>query len=174
VTYEKVLTEVEQADEVAKKTIRGPRSYEESDKKLKTVKIVTKKGDVAIEENKKKKPKQMATTSITTVQEEEQVENIEATKEPSADQEDNESIPLEEVQQPTMSIPEKLQASGRKPAPFSKTAAKYKKDSIIFSLIHFSDFLAKLHRSRKKVNQKKFKLHQMQVNPIQRDLIITL
>jgi len=132
VTYEKVLTEVEQADEEAKKTIRLPRSYEESDKKLKTVKIVTKKGDVAIEDSKKKKPKQMATTSITTVQEEEQVENIEAIKEPSADQEDNEPIPLEEVQQPTMTVPEKLQAIGKKPAPFSKTAAKYKKDSIVF------------------------------------------
>jgi signal recognition particle receptor subunit alpha len=137
-TYEKVLNEVEHADEEAKKTIKFPRSYEESDKKLKTVKIVTKKNDAATDENKKKKPKKMAIpnkSSGTTVQSEEEIQedegenldeqkNIEETQEePTIDQEENERMPLEEVQQPTMSVAEKLQAIGKKPAPFSKTAA---------------------------------------------------
>ncbi len=144
-TYEKVLNEVEHADEEAKKTIKLPRSYEESDKKLKTVKIVTKKNDGATDENKKKKPKKMAIpnkSSGSTVQSEEEIQedenldeqkNIEETQEePTIDQEENERMPLEEVQQPTMSVAEKLQAIGKKPAPFSKTAAKYEQDSIAF------------------------------------------
>jgi len=116
-----------------------PRSYEESDKKLKTVKIVTKKGDASTDEKKTKKPKPMATSNkqlVPALQEEELQEvdeggeenieeqkNIEEPKEePSVDQEENERCPLEEVQQPTLSVAEKLQAIGRKPAPFSKAA----------------------------------------------------
>jgi len=58
----------------------------------------------------------------------EQQKSIEETKdEPVIDQEENERIPLEEVQQPTMSVAEKLQAIGKKPAPFSKAAATYEK-----------------------------------------------
>jgi hypothetical protein len=120
-----------------------PRSYEESDKKLKTVKIVTKKGDATTDEKKTKKPKPMATSnkqSVPAPQEEElqeveeggEEENIEEQKnieepkeEPSIDQEENERCPLEEVQQPTLSVAEKLQAIGKKPAPFSKAASTY-------------------------------------------------
>ena len=122
-----------------------PRSYEESDKKLKTVKIVTKKGDATPDETKKKKPKQMAASnkqSVPAVQTEELEEeeqeaeveeeniveqkNIEETKEDlSIDQEEKERAPLGEVQQPTMSVAEKLQAIGKKPAGFSKPAATY-------------------------------------------------
>ena len=49
-------------------------------------------------------------------------------------EDDDEFVPLEEVQQPTMSVAEKLQAIGKKPAPFSKAAAKYESDSIINSI----------------------------------------
>ena len=143
VTYEKVLNQVEYADEEAKKTKRAPRSYEESDKKLKTVKIVTKKGDVTAEENKKKKPKQMAASAkqpVNAVQEEEEEErkqkirmkmsqkkkkrNNNQKKKLSVEQEENERNPLEEVQQPVLSVAEKLQALGKRPAPFSKPSAK--------------------------------------------------
>ncbi|CAF1199613.1 unnamed protein product [Adineta steineri] len=54
-TYEDVLFEVEHSEEDVKKTNRRPRSYEESDKKQKTIKIVTKEGNVATDENKKPK-----------------------------------------------------------------------------------------------------------------------
>ncbi len=137
-TYESVLSEVEHADEEAKKAKRLPRSYEESDKKLKTVKIVTTKGDIAKEENNKnKKSKQLATSNkqpATVAQEEEEEEeeegkDIEETEEePSVVQEETERVPLEEIQQPTMSVAEKLQAKGKKPGPFSKPAATYEKD----------------------------------------------
>ncbi len=134
-TYENVLSEVENADEEAKKAKRLPRSYEESDKKLKTVKIVTNKDYVAKEENNKnKKPKPLATSnkqSATVAQEEEEEEkkDIEETEEePSVVQEETERVPLEEIQQPTMSVAEKLQAKGKKPLPYSKTAATYEKD----------------------------------------------
>jgi len=139
VTYENVLSEVEHADEEAKKAKRLPRSYEESDKKLKTVKIVTNKDYVAKEENNKnKKPKPLATSnkqSATVAQEEEEEEeeeegkDIEETEEePSVVQEETERVPLEEIQQPTMSVAEKLQAKGKKPGPFSKAAATCEKD----------------------------------------------
>ncbi len=135
-TYENVLSEVENADEEAKKAKRLPRSYEESDKKLKTVKIVTNKDYVAKEENNKnKKPKPLATSnkqSATVAQEEEEEEekkDIEETEEePSVVQEETERVPLEEIQQPTMSVAEKLQAKGKKPGPYSKPAATYEKD----------------------------------------------
>ena len=135
-----MLNEVEHADDEAKKTKKLPRSYEESDKKLKTVKIVTKKGDLVAGENKKKKPKQLAVSNKSiesAVQNEEEEddddeeenlveeENTEETKdEISVDQEEDERMPLEEVQQPVMSIAEKLQAKGKKPAGFSKAPAK--------------------------------------------------
>jgi hypothetical protein len=140
VTYEKVLWEVEHAEDEAKKVKRLPRSYEESDKKLKTVKIVTKKSDVAKEEKKNLKPKKLAASkkpSAAAIQKEEedeeedeeenndqQNETEETKEEPSIVQEEKERIPLEEVQQPTLSIAEKLQAIGKKPGPFSKTAAR--------------------------------------------------
>jgi hypothetical protein len=191
VTYEKVLFETEHADEEAKNAKRLPRSYEESVKKLKTVKIVTKKGDVATDENKKKKTKQMATSnkqSVSAVQKEEieeeeqeieaeeenvdEQKDIEETKEElSVDQEDKERAPLGEVQQSTMSVAEKLQAIGKKPAPFSKTAAKYERKKS-FEIIFICCSLVKLHRKQKKVNQKRFKLNPMQVKWIQMDLII--
>ncbi|CAF4357436.1 unnamed protein product, partial [Adineta steineri] len=60
-TYDEVLSQVEHAEKEAKKTNRRPRSYEESDKKQKTVKIVTKEGDVVTDENKK--PKVNATSN---------------------------------------------------------------------------------------------------------------
>ncbi|CAF2029243.1 unnamed protein product [Rotaria magnacalcarata] len=143
VTYENVLWDVEHAEEEAKKVPRAPRSYEESDKKRKTDKIVTKKGDVAIDEKKKKKPKQMAKSnkqSETNVQNEEPIEeeveineeeinnnneNVteETTEQSLINQEEKDSVPLEEIQQLPLSIPEKLSALGRKPAPFSKAAA---------------------------------------------------
>ncbi|CAF3750732.1 unnamed protein product [Rotaria magnacalcarata] len=143
VTYENVLWDVEHAEEEAKKVPRAPRSYEESDKKRKTDKIVTKKGDVAIDEKKKKKPKQMAKSnkqSETNVQNEEPIEeeveineeeinnnneNVteETTEQSLINQEEKDSVPLEEIQQLSLSIPEKLSALGRKPAPFSKAAA---------------------------------------------------
>jgi Rne/Rng family ribonuclease len=53
-----------------------------------------------------------------------QNETEETKEEPSIVQEEKERIPLEEVQQPTLSIAEKLQAIGKKPGPFSKTAAR--------------------------------------------------
>ncbi len=186
-TYEKVLSQVEHADEEAKKTKRLPRSYEESDKKLKTVKIVTKKGDATADENKKKKSKQMAASnksSGSAVENEEEIQeeevenldeqkNIEETQEePAIDQDENERVPLEEVQQTTMSVAEKLQAIGKKPAPFSKAAAKYEKDSMDFLFMDFDFFIAKLHRNRKRVNQKRFKLHQISIKWIRMALII--
>ncbi|CAF1398767.1 unnamed protein product [Adineta steineri] len=146
-TYDEVLSEVESAEEEAKKAKRLPRSYEESDKKQKTVKIVTKKGDVATDENKKKKPKVNAPSSkqskiaiskteedeeeeVEVEEEEENIEEeqktIEETKEELlGEHEEKERIPLEELQQqqPTMSITEKLQARGKIPAPFSKATA---------------------------------------------------
>lgn len=159
-TYEKVLNEVENAEEEAKRAKRLPRSYEESDKKLKTVKIVTKKGDVAKDEKKPKKPKQMAASNkqaAATVEEEEielpedgqveEAENLDEQKKneeikeeesSSMDQEENERIPLVEVQQPTMTIAEKLQAAGRIPAPYSKASASYEKKTIFnFSSIEY-------------------------------------
>ncbi|CAF1471970.1 unnamed protein product, partial [Adineta steineri] len=60
-TYDEVLSQVEHAEEEAKKTNRRPRSYEESDKKPKLVKMVTKEGDVVTDENKK--PKVNATSN---------------------------------------------------------------------------------------------------------------
>ncbi|CAF0792066.1 unnamed protein product [Adineta steineri] len=60
-TYDEVLSQVEHAEEDVKKTNRRPRSYEESDKKQKTVKIVTKEGDVVTDENRK--PKENATSN---------------------------------------------------------------------------------------------------------------
>ncbi|CAM2706582.1 unnamed protein product [Rotaria socialis] len=142
VTYENVLWDIEHAEEEAKKAPRAPRSYEESDKKKKTDKIVTKKGDVATDEKKKKKPKQMAKSnqqSETNVQNEEPIEeeveinkeeinnndeNVteETTEQSLVSQEAKDSVPLEEIQQPTLSISDKLSALGRKPAPFSKAA----------------------------------------------------
>ncbi|CAF1143521.1 unnamed protein product [Adineta ricciae] len=85
--YEKSLKETEDAEDEMKKIRRLPRSYEESDKKLKTVKIVTKKGDKTAEENKPKKPKVMKSSSKPSVasnqkapvleEEEEDDENVE-------------------------------------------------------------------------------------------------
>ncbi|CAF2754714.1 unnamed protein product [Rotaria sp. Silwood2] len=140
VTYDEVLSAIEQEDEEAKNIKRAPRSYEETVKKQSTIKIVTKKGDVATEKKKKKKPKQMATSnkqSVTDVQQEELEEDeeqetnnndeekqIEETKdELSVDTDEKERIPLEEVQQPTLSIAEKLSAAGRKPGQFTKASA---------------------------------------------------
>ncbi|CAF0872298.1 unnamed protein product [Rotaria sordida] len=141
VTYNKVLSDIEQEDEDAKKVKRAPRSYEESDKKQKTVKIVTKKGDVTTDEKKKKKPKQMATSNKQTInavqkeeldeeeqeeQEKEEINNdeekpIEETKDESlVKQDEKERLPLEEVQQPTLTVAEKLSAMGKKPGLFTK------------------------------------------------------
>lgn len=158
VTYEQVLYDVEQADDKEKKIKRAPRSYEQSDKKLKTTKIVTKKGDLTSEENKKnkkKKPKQMAGSNKpieTAVQDENEVDeeeeeeeegneeenlvqekNINDVQEQSNinDDENNESSPIDEVQQPMLSVAEKLQALGKKPAPFSKATAKYDDDFVV-------------------------------------------
>ncbi|CAF5007743.1 unnamed protein product, partial [Rotaria sp. Silwood1] len=145
VTYNKVLSAIEQEDEEAKKVKRTPRSYEESDKKQKTVKIVTKKGDVATDEKKKKKPKQMAISnkqSVTAAQNEEvdekeqeqeqekedinndeEKQNEEVQEESLVNQDEKQCIPLEEIQQPKLSIAEKLSAAGKKPAQFSKASA---------------------------------------------------
>lgn len=151
VIYEQVLDEVERAADQAAKMPRAPRSYDESDKKLKNQKIVTKKSDVQAEENKKKKPKAKATSSKVvqrTVEEEEEEEENETREEEEAEVvketpnttevkgeetmavEDGEEspnedrIPLEELQPGAMSIRDKLQSMGKKPAPFSKAAAK--------------------------------------------------
>ena len=117
-----------------------PRSYHESDKKLKTVKIVSKKADVAPVENKKKASKQMATPnkqSTAIVQEDEQAKeedhsrrkDTEETKDKEEDllskDEEKERIPLEEVEQPIMTTVEKLAALGKRPAQYSKAAAMY-------------------------------------------------
>lgn len=94
------------------------------------------------DENKKKKPKQMAASTkqsvpaVQTEEEEQEAEveeeniveqkDIEETKEDlSIDQEEKERAPLGEVQQPTMSVAEKLQAIGKKPAGFTKPTATY-------------------------------------------------
>lgn len=146
VTYESVLTEIEEAEEAAKKLPRAPRSYDESSKKRKTDKIVTKKNDAPADEKKKKKPKQMAKSNKQVEEEEELIEEdeqepekedtnnnnnneenqIDESKEPLlANQVENDRVPLEEVQQPTLTVAEKLAAIGKKPAPFSKTSSKY-------------------------------------------------
>ena len=176
VTYENILSEVEHADEEAKKAVRLPRSYEESDKKLKTVKIVTKKGDVAMEENKKKKSKQLATSNKhlpTIVQNDEEVENDEEEnneepkeiEESSVDQEATERVPLEEVQQPTMSVAEKLQAIGKKPGPYSKTAATYEKDFIFFFIrLSFSKASPKPEKGKSKKLQAPSNINKMNTN----------
>ena len=165
VTYEEVLYEVEQADEQAKKIKRAPRSYEQSDKKLKTTKIVTKKGDLTAEKNKNKKnkPKRMAASNKsieTAVQDENELEeeeeedddeteeenlvqekNIVETKEqPMTNDDENESMPIDDVQQPTLSVAEKLQALGKKPAPFSKTTAKYENEMIALTFFDANFF----------------------------------
>jgi hypothetical protein len=131
---------VEEADEESKRVKRAPRSYEESDKKLKNVKIVTKKGDVPADEAKKKKPKPMAASTKTSavvaqtveedeIEEEEPQETqqliIEEVKnEPTEveDEEKDERSPLEEIQPTTKSVAEILKAKGRKSAAFSKAA----------------------------------------------------
>lgn len=150
VTYEEVLFEVEHAEEEAKKVKRAPRSYDESDKKLKTVKIVTKKGDKSTDENKSKKPKPMAASRKPTaaakeqaVQEEDEEEEeagedeetpMEETEEQGKPAEDmdeetlpspgeKERVPLEEVQPTTLSVADKLKNLGKRPAPFSKAGA---------------------------------------------------
>lgn len=142
-TYEHVLHEVEQADDKAKKIKRAPRSYDQSDKKLKATKIVTKKGDLTAEENKKKKkkPKPMAASNKpneSAVQdeddedEEEEIEEenlveekkIEETKDEVINDDENEPMPNDEVQQPVMSVAEKLQALRKKTAPPSKANTK--------------------------------------------------
>jgi type I site-specific restriction-modification system R (restriction) subunit len=149
-TYEQVLSEVEDADEEAKKMKRQPRSYDESDKKLKNVKIVTKKTDVQSDENKKKKKvKQLAASTksssaavaIEEVDEENEDDEPMVTTaaaaaaatndEPTAvsdvtDEQDNEDerYPLEEIQPTAMSIRDKMQAMGKKPAPFSRASAR--------------------------------------------------
>ncbi|UJR31042.1 hypothetical protein I4U23_018552 [Adineta vaga] len=141
-TYEQVLFEVENAEDEAKKAKRLPRSYDESDKKLKTVKIVTKKGDKTTDENKTKKPKTMATSSKQSVapvqkeqvieEEEEEEEEIEEQEEKPIEetnddlvtnQDEKERVPLEEVQPTALSVAEKLQAIGKRPGQFSKAAA---------------------------------------------------
>ena len=140
--YHEVLYDVEQADEKAKKAIRVPRSYNESDKKLKTVKIVTKKGDVAKDENKKTIPKKMAAPSRQATSaapdddedvddNDDEAENKDVTEQKATKNElavvegepdDDGRVPLEEVQQqPTMTVAEKLAAIGKKPGPFSKS-----------------------------------------------------
>ena len=139
VAYRQVLAEVEEADEELKRVKRAPRSYEESDKKLKTVKIVTKKGDVPTDEQKKKKTKQMAaptkpsavaaqTVDQEDIEEDEPQETqqlIEETKvEPVEveNEEKDERSPLEEIQLTTKSVAEILKAKGRKSAGFTKAA----------------------------------------------------
>lgn len=59
-------------------------------------------------------------------EEEEEIEEkkIEETKDELINDEENEPISMDDVQQPTLSVAEKLQALGKKPAPFSKTTAK--------------------------------------------------
>lgn len=60
-------------------------------------------------------------------EEEEEIEEnkIEETKDELINNdEENEPISMDDVQQPTLSVAEKLQALGKKPAPFSKTTAK--------------------------------------------------
>lgn len=139
VAYKQVLAEVEEADEESKRVKRAPRSYEESDKKLKSVKIVTKKGDVSTDEQKKKKTKQMAapakpsTVAAPTVEEDEIEEDepqetqqpIEETKVEPAEvenEEKDERNPLEEIQLTTKSVAEILKAKGRKSSGFTKAA----------------------------------------------------
>lgn len=154
--------EVEQAEEEAKKVIRLPRSYEQSDKKLKTVKIVTKKSDVAINEKKKpKKAKTMATSSkqsasasaieekedeeelVEENEEEVQEKDIEAAKEEpviTPEEDDDDRAPLAEMQPPQMTVAEKLAAMGKKPGAFSKTAATYEKETS-YSRLFLDQFL---------------------------------
>ena len=72
--YEDVLEVVERADEEAKKVPRAPRTYDESDKKLKNEKIVTKKTAATADENKNKKKPKVKTMATKNVQEEEEEE----------------------------------------------------------------------------------------------------
>lgn len=135
ISYEKVLKAVEDADDAAKRVHRAPRSFDESDKKLKNEKIVTKKSDAVADENKKKKtakPKVMATKIVQeeVEQEEEEVEEDDVEIEVEEEQKEEEKntiedrVPLEELQQTAMSTRDKLAAMDKKPAPFSKASTR--------------------------------------------------